>query len=305
MVILDYGNPLYGGDKPKSPQAIKAFANYAAFVVSHFKGKVRLFELENEWETHTGATTPGTPEAYIALAKQVYPAIKRVNDESVLLSGGISDLEMKTLTNGWLDRFFSMGGLAYVDAVSIHPYNIFYPKDEATPEAAIDVVETIHQMALLHSQGRPIDIYITEMGYPTYTGKGGVSEDLAATYLARFMVLAASQSYIRGAWWYGFKDQGTDSEATTDVANKEHHFGLVRGNLQPKAYALMYSALSVVLTGSSTVSETRNGDEYTVTVGAGTGARVIQWRANEGSVMTYLASNPSQSSPLVSLSRLH
>ena len=73
LVILDYGNPLYGDDKPTTPQAIEAFAHYAAFVVSHFKGQVQLFELENEWETHTGATTPGTPEAVYRVGETGLP----------------------------------------------------------------------------------------------------------------------------------------------------------------------------------------------------------------------------------------
>ena len=197
-----------------------------------------------------------------------------------------------------------MGGLAYVDALSIHPYNFLYPRDEATPEAAIRVVQAVHQMALIHSNGKPVNIYITEMGYPTYTGKGGVSEDLAADYLARFVLLAASENYIRGVWWYGFKDQGRDSGATTDVANKEHHFGLVRGDLRLKPYAQMYSALSAVLQAANTVQEVNNGDRYVVTLGSPSGARAVEWSTAGGDITTYPKTNRLQTVPLINLSRI-
>ena len=62
LLILDYGNRFYdSGDKPASPQALSAFARYAAFVVLHFKGKVHMYEMWNEWNTTTGNTHAGTP----------------------------------------------------------------------------------------------------------------------------------------------------------------------------------------------------------------------------------------------------
>jgi hypothetical protein len=51
LIILDYGNRLYDdGDKPRSPEAIEAFCRYAEFVVGHFKGRVKLYEVPGTLE---------------------------------------------------------------------------------------------------------------------------------------------------------------------------------------------------------------------------------------------------------------
>jgi len=298
VVILDYGNALYGGDKPTSAAAVTAFANYSAFVVSHFKGKVRYFELENEWETHTGHTTPGTPETYLALAKATYPAIKRANADTVVLSGGISDLTIETLNNGWLAHFFQLGGLAYVDAVSVHTYDFQLKKGDDTPEAAIRLLDGIEKLAR-QSTGKLENIYVTEMGYPTFAGKGGTSPEVSAAYLARFVLLAASRDYCRGVWWYGLKDQGNEP------LNKEHHFGLLLPDLTEKPGARMFTVLESLLSTHPSIQATQNGSSYSVLIGSGASARVVAWSEYpSANVTTYLSSNPSQKSQLIDLRTL-
>jgi hypothetical protein len=296
ILILDYGNALYGGDKPTSSAAITAFANYAAYVVSHFKGKVRYFELENEWETHTGRTTPGTPDAYLALAKVTYPAIKRANADTVVLSGGIADLTIESMNNGWLAHFFELGGLSVVDAVSVHPYNFYLKKGDDTPEAAIRLLDMIENMATQNVNGKLVNLYVTEMGYPTFTGKGGVSPEVGAAYMARFVLLAASRDYCRGVWWYGLKDQGNEP------LNKEHHFGLLLSDLTYKPSARMFTVLSSILGTHPSVKAILNGNNYSVSIGVGETARVVAWSEYpNANVTTYVSANPSQVRELIDL----
>src|SRR5262249_25104615 len=76
LLILAYGHPRHSDDKPLTPAAIAAFTRYAAFVVEHFKGRARYFDLWNEWEAKTGRTTAGIADTYVALARSAYPAIK-------------------------------------------------------------------------------------------------------------------------------------------------------------------------------------------------------------------------------------
>ncbi len=207
LLILAYGHPRYGRDKPRTREAIDAFSRYAAFVVAHFRGRVRLFDLWNEWDAHTGGTTEGSAEDYVALARVAYPAIKAANRDAIVLSGGISSLG---LGQGWVERFVALGGLSYVDGVSVHPYN-FDRAGASTPEAAIATLERVH--AALGAAPKPI--YVTEMGYPAHTGKGGVSPEVAALDLTRFVLLASTRPYVAGVWWYcsarpgqGSREQG-------------------------------------------------------------------------------------------------
>ncbi|HEY8507747.1 MAG TPA: cellulase family glycosylhydrolase [Steroidobacteraceae bacterium] len=227
LLILAYGHPAYGGDKPTAPAAINAFARYATFVVTHFKGRVRLFDLWNEWDARTGGTTPGDADSYVALAKRVYPAIKAANPQAVVLSGGLSATGLQA---GWLERFLRQGGLQFVDALSIHPYN-FQLRTGNTPESAIAQLERIHALAAPYARNGALKIYVTEMGWPAFNGKGGVSQDTAAEYLTRFLKLASGRQFIAGVWWYCLRDQGTEP------GNKEHHFGVMDVSLRPKPAA--------------------------------------------------------------------
>jgi polysaccharide biosynthesis protein PslG len=265
LLILAYGHPLYGNDKPRTREAIEAFSRYAAFVVEHFKGRVGLYDLWNEWDAHTGGTTEGSPDDYVALARVAYPAIKAANRDAVVLSGGISSLG---LGQGWVERFVSLDGLSYVDGVSVHPYN-FDRAGASTPEAAIATLERVH--AALGAAAKPI--YVTEMGYPAYTGKGGVSAETAAADVARFVLLASARPYVAGVWWYCLRDQGKDR------GNKEHNFGVLDNAFaaKPAGQALRATALLIKETGRFR-DESRGADRGVAATRAGGRAVELRWR---------------------------
>jgi hypothetical protein len=231
LLILDYGNPLYdSGDKPLSPQALSAFARYAVFVVQHFKGRVHMYEMWNEWNGMVGNTHRGTPEDYVRFLKAVYPAVKAIDPSAVFLGGAIGGLNLD-----WLSTMLSAGGLGFFDALSIHPYN--FNKPARTADAwAHDMVTTegvIHR----YTGGRDLPLYITEMGWPTYSGPGGSSPQEAATFLAQMFLLARTMPFLKGIWWYDFRDDGWNG------GNMEDNFGLVDPNLKPKP---AFDALKVV-----------------------------------------------------------
>jgi len=265
LLILAYGHPLHGGDKPRTPEAIAAFSQYAAFVADHFKGRVRLYDLWNEWDAHTGGTTEGSADDYVALARGAYPAIKAANGDAVVLSGGISSLG---LGQGFVERFVALGGLQLVDGVSVHPYN-FDRRDASTPEAAIAVLERVH--AAMGSSQKPI--YVTEMGYPAYTGKGGLSAEDAALALTRFVLLASTKPYVAGVWWYCLRDQGSDR------ANKEHNFGVLDNAFAPKpaGQALRAAAMLVTEVGRFR-DESRAADRRVGATRADGSTIELQWR---------------------------
>ena len=227
FLILAYGNQLYDQDKPRSAATRLAFTRYAAYLVNHFRGRVRYYSIWNEWNAATGHTTPGSPDDYIALSKVVYPSLKGVDNSAVILSTSISDIVSNPK---WIERFLALGGLRYADGLALNPYNFFLGR-KGTPELALERVDRIYALALTHSQGKSVPIYITEMGYPTYSGQGGRSQDAAADDMARFLLLASTRSHVKAVWWYGFRDQGLDP------ANKEHHFGIYDYQFAPKPAA--------------------------------------------------------------------
>jgi polysaccharide biosynthesis protein PslG len=269
LLILAYGHPLYGMDKPRTPAAITAFARYAVFVTEHFEGRVRYYDLWNEWDVGTGRTTFGSADDYVALARRVYPAIKSANDDAIVLSGGVSNYG---LAEGWIERFIELGGLRFVDGMSVHPYN-YQQSDPGAPERAIAELDRVH--GLLRAAGRgELPIYVTEMGYPAFAGRFGLTQELAAAYLARFLLLASTRPYVAGTWWYCLRDQGSDPN------EKEHHFGVLDTALRPKPAAGALRAVATLLADVKRFriddldSDSDGGD------GAGLDRRVVATRAD-------------------------
>lgn len=254
LLVLDYGNRLYdNGDKPLSDEAIEAYARYAEFVVRHFQGKVRLYEVWNEWDIKIGGTTPGTAEAYAKLLKVVYPRLKKI-DPTITVFGGCPT--SGGIRRGWLDRMLASDVLNSLDAVSIHTYNFSEPGRGRTPEAWAEFVAAA--AASVHKQpgGKDVPVYVTEMGWPTHTGKGSTPPEQSAAYLARMLLLARSMPYLKGAWWYDFQDDGWKPD------DKENNFGMVRPDLTPKPSYYALASLAKLVFGGEFVAklETQSPD---------------------------------------------
>lgn len=252
LLILAYGNSLYdGGDKPRSRAAVQAFAKYSEFVVKHFKGRVLYYDLWNEWDAHTGRTTPLGADEYVALAQVVYPAIKAIDPKVQVLSGGISD---KGMREGFFERFFQLQGHRYIDGLSIHPY-VWNSRKRRTPEGAMEFVDQVANQARGANNGADIPLYLTEVGWPTHSGKYAVSEEEAAWFLSRYLILAASRNYVRGVFWYCLMDQGADP------ANKEHRFGILDRSQQARPAAKELKKITEILKGNARVIVRQDGKQ--------------------------------------------
>jgi polysaccharide biosynthesis protein PslG len=225
LLILDYGNPLYGdGKKPIAPEVVQAYVRYTEAVVRHFGNKIHYYEIWNEWDNGLGGTEPGHVDDYAALVKAAYPAIKGINRGSTVLVGAVTE---KGLKNGWYERLAQLGALQYADGLSVHPYG-FHKAPACSAEHAIGWLDAL-QSVLKVRYGIELPVFITEAGWPTNQGKFGVSETVQADLLSRFFTLAASRSYIHGFWWYDLVDD------TSNPSDKEANFGLLRfSTLEPK-----------------------------------------------------------------------
>ncbi len=271
MLILDYGNALYSKDKPRTPEEVEAFTRYAVFVVTHFKGRVRTYELWNEWNNKTGDTTPGDPESYIRFARQVLPALRRADPSATIVAQGVSP---GGLRGGWLDKFLELGGAQGFDGVALHPYSWSWKKDRS-PEAAMRLVDGYQQTAARHNGGKPVDFYITEMGWPSFDEPLGENRDAVGAFLARFMLMARCRPYIKGVWWHTLIDDGTDP------ANSEHHYGLFDPDRRPKPAASAMRETASLLSDSSLVcSQAAQGDRITLHLNGKQKFR-ISWQGGE------------------------
>ena len=246
LLILDYGNQFYdGGHLPRSQEAIAGFVRFATFVVRHFAGRVRYYEVWNEWNTGTGGYYPGGSAAdYARLFDATYAAIKHI-DPSVLVLAAAG-------YGNWYADIARSGVAARADGVAIHPYATQEPGDRAVggsngAERSVQKVIDAESIMRRSSGGKEIPLYVTEIGWSTSTGRNGYPEADAAAMTERSLLMFAALPYVRGIWWYDLIDDGPNP------ANVEERYGLLRRNysFKPAADALQ-SLASLVTHGDLT-----------------------------------------------------
>jgi hypothetical protein len=264
VVILDYGNPFYdNGNKPISDAAIQGYVNYAKFVVTQFRGRVKYYEVWNEWDSTLGNTTNGTPATYAKLVAAVVPAIKAIDPSIVVLIGGGT---MGSVRDGWLSKIAAQGAFSPsvgADGAVVHAYLYNRPLSGdwgyTTPEQYAVWISQVHDK-LRAATGTSINFYITETGWPTYSGNGGVSEAAQKEYFQRTLYLTASLPFIKGLWWYDLMDDGTSA------TNVEHHFGLTAYGGTPKAVTPIVSNTINFVRNNTIRRHTPIGGEQTTVI---------------------------------------
>jgi polysaccharide biosynthesis protein PslG len=231
LLVFSYGNRFYDdARRPTTDAAQDAYVRFCEAVVRHYKGRVRYYEVWNEWNGEGG-----DPKAYGRLLKKVYAAVKRVDHDAVVLGGAVEGAgDYK-----WVDAMVAEAGLDAMDGLSVHPY-VWWRGETGTPEALLEWVQGQQRSLHKHSGGKDFPIYLTELGWPTHTGVRGVTPARAADYLARSVLALRTLPYVKGVWWYGLRDDGADPNVDA------HNFGLVTvGNVLKPAYRALRDAVEI------------------------------------------------------------
>ena len=97
------------------------FINYVCFMVQHFKGRVKYYEIWNEpssgeWDAR-GTVTLGD---YVTLVKQVVPVIRQIDPEAKIVVGAVG--RFREGDKQWLEKMLSASIGPLVDALSWHPF---------------------------------------------------------------------------------------------------------------------------------------------------------------------------------------
>jgi hypothetical protein len=282
LIIADYGNPLYdGGNAPTSVAGRQAYASYIVHLLQHYP-QLHEIEIWNEYNIGSGGSD-SSPADYFAMLQVAYAAIKAVRPDVTVVGAVTSGVPLT-----WLAQLFQLGGLKYMDAVSIHPYA--YP---SPPEGLDSEVGQVESLIKQNNGGKPMPVWITEDGWPTNTGSGGVDESTQAQYLVRAAVLALAGGASR-FFWYDFMNDGTDP------TDNEDNFGIIRnaddpmGAYTPKPAYVAYAVLARELAGAQLVGEEPQSDSdlYSVRFNrGGTPVRVL-WSADGSKDLTIASSSP-------------
>jgi hypothetical protein len=267
VLILNYGNGLYGGGFPLNDAARNAFAAYARFAAARYRGKVRHYEIWNEWNGGMGQSNPTadmkSAEAYLPLLRATHTAVKAADPGAIVIGGAVDG------NVAWTERLVELGGMQHMDVLSIHPY-MFHAGKDGTPENLVRYLADLGRRLAAKNAGAVPPLYITETGWPTAPVTGGVTAATAADYLVRAYFGVRTLPFVRGMWWYELQNSGTDPR---DI---QHNFGLTDANLEPKpAYHAMRLVAPLVARSVSGERLPAPGGEWVVRLRLADGSTVL------------------------------
>ncbi|MBD3942105.1 hypothetical protein IF188_10390 [Microbacterium sp. NEAU-LLC] len=237
LPIPAYTNAFYDGNAtPYTDEGRSAYGDFAVALTDHYDSTA--VEIYNEFNLPGFGDRGDGPadakaEYYYPLLKKAYEDIKAVDPDRTVVGGATAGVPL-----AWLETLFQLGGLQYMDALSIHPY--LYPGSPAGLDTLIDQVNALVKK---YNNGQTIPIWITEQGWVTGTNARAVSEQTQADYIVQAHVRAFAKG-VQRYFWYDFMDDGTDA------GNVENRFGIVRntadqlGKWTAKPAYVAYSTLT-------------------------------------------------------------
>ncbi len=269
LPIAAYTHPSHDNNAtPHTDAGRQGYADYAAATVEHFD--LPWIEVYNEFNIAFGDRGDGPADSradyYFPLLKATYETVKASNPDVTVVGGATASVPL-----AWLEQLFALGGLDYMDAVSVHPY--VFPGD---PEEAGKMLDDLDALIREYNGGQPKPIWITEQSWPTLDGATGVSESTQAANLVRAHVIAFAHG-VEKYFWYDLMNDGLNP------TDKEHNYGLLhhttdpKGRWTPKPAYVSYAAMTRLLSGAEYDHAESLGDGVTSHVfdNAGNPTRVM------------------------------
>jgi len=246
LYILDYSNELYESDRSvRTDAGRKAFADFAEAAANRYKDKGILWEVWNEANIKQFWTPQPSMDDYCKLVEAVAPRIRKADPSGQVVAGATSQIPLE-----WFEACFKNGLLNWIDVLSIHPYR------SQPPETVMQDYARLRELVARYAPaGKKIPIISGEWGYSNINwDKNELTEQEQADYLVRMFLINAYQG-IPVSIWYDWKNDGTD------LKEREHNFGTVYNDMNPKAAYLAVKVLSSTLAGYSIKERLDLGDE--------------------------------------------
>jgi hypothetical protein len=199
--------------------------------------RAAAIEIWNEANEATFWQPRADPARYTELLKKAYAAIKRVRPSMPVVGGSIDGRQVTARGSmagtSFLREVLAGDGGRYMDAVGIHPYVPFHRLDFVRP-----LVASIRAVRDDFGHER-LPLWVSEIGLTT-TGARGLSEKEQATGLVRLYRTLRAQKDIHAVIFHALVEPGDDG------ADSEAGYGIVRGDLTPKAaYCALRTAAGV------------------------------------------------------------
>jgi hypothetical protein len=242
-----------GGAKPSDPQV---YARFVGRLAERYKGRVDAYEVWNEAdEKHFWPGAP-EPEAYVALLRASYQAIKAADPAATVVFA-------PTTGNNYafVEAAYAAGAKGWFDAMSVHTDTAclidspthYYREDGRIARYTFLGYREIRGVMLANGDDKPI--WMTEFGWSTtqricdrgrWAGQkaAGVTEAQQAQFLREAYHCLREDPYVTVAMWFNSRDLSNDG-------SELEMYGLRRydGSHRPA-----YQAFKDVVAGIDTVT---------------------------------------------------
>jgi len=249
LLILDYGHPAFVDGLPDTDSERMQFAKYVEQAIREVKAPLCGVEIWNEWNIGLGRIGQkhrwGDPTDYAILVKSLVPVIRNLAPSVPIIVGAVADKDVS-----WISTMLTRLRGTKVDGISVHPY--VFGDHDATPRAVQAWTRAL-SAKVQESYRDSLPIYVTEVGWPTHIGSGGVSDGLAAKHLVETYVRLRQLHDVRGVWWYGLKNKGTNQ------LEKEDNFGLTSQSGLIKPAGVAFKTLAAFWSGCEVSQVSRDG----------------------------------------------
>lgn len=265
--LMVYKNPNYDGNvTPSSPDGLAGYANYSLAAAEAFDlDAIEVYNEFNHDRFNKGACGVSAG-CYLEMLKTVYDTVKPARPQTKILAGSTANYD-----SAWFADLWSLGGLDYADAVSFHPYEVYFG-----PEGLANVVATARNDMTVNG-GSELPVWVTELGWTTVEGGVGVSDTVQAQQLIRAAVTSLASGVVRHVWYDLVDDDPS-------AAVHEGNFGLFEqrraglASLPPKQAAFAQALLAAQLDGQAFRESIDVGaDNYAAKFGDGDDAVVVAW----------------------------
>lgn len=234
--ILDYSNLLYiknpNATTSYPPDTLEYFGNYVTQTVTHFKGRINVWEIWNEPNGPTFWKPQPNPREFGKLVLEAAQKIRAADPSAKIMLGGMvgnSDPVFFSLRPwGFLEDLLRIYPdiVKYIDIYAIHPYTLLQSPspEDGTFLIKIGYIDMLKNFkTVLNKYGAETkQIWATELGWHTAVQAPifkGVSETLQGAYMVRACVLALSLE-IQKVFPYTYCD------GEGDLTQSEAHFGM-------------------------------------------------------------------------------
>jgi len=171
---------------------LERYCNYVRFMVNHFKGRVKYYEIWNEPEED--------PEYYIYLVKHVIPVIREEDPEAKIVVGALAgewvagypryDYERYSIDADYIKAFLGPDLAPLIDVISWHPLYNNRP-DDPYYQNYPQMIEEIKEFAA--SNGFKGEYLAEEITWRTYQTEFEIgeqfNENVAKKYYARAIIM--------------------------------------------------------------------------------------------------------------------